>query len=224
MVDCTLYNGPVYSGHPVYYGGSPANCPKFSVALYLLQSWPVYNGHPVYNGYLASSHGWPLYTGFTVVTSLGLSYITSVNIYCLCSSKHNWLPLHCPSVLQETCISTGERKTIVNAYRNYWRLLKMCCQRKPYGGGGVENPWNWFRGYPGASDSARRKYSYLEEVTPNGREKGWEGAGEAWKSQNYKTALVWGYGNKLAETLAVQASPCLCHSSWKDCSVVFLVF
>lgn len=42
---------------------SPNNLPKFSVTLYLLQSWPVYSGHPVYschpvyNGHLAFSQG-----------------------------------------------------------------------------------------------------------------------------------------------------------------------
>ena len=44
-----VYNGLVYSSHAIYYQ-SLGNFPKFSVALYFLQSWSVYSGHPVYNG------------------------------------------------------------------------------------------------------------------------------------------------------------------------------
>ena len=74
-VDCVLkttvtiepvWTGPVYSGHLVYYSHR-TDFPRFSVALYFLQSWPVYSGHPVCNGHFAISKEWPFYTGLTVV-------------------------------------------------------------------------------------------------------------------------------------------------------------
>ena len=54
-----VYNGPVYSRSPCILR-SPENFPKFSVALYFLQSWPVYSGYPVYNGHLTIPQGWPI--------------------------------------------------------------------------------------------------------------------------------------------------------------------
>ena len=48
-----VYNGPVYSRSPCILR-SPENFPKFSVALYFLQSWPVYNGH------LTIPQWWPI--------------------------------------------------------------------------------------------------------------------------------------------------------------------
>ena len=61
------YNGPVYSGHPVYYSHLSTS-QKFSIRLYFLQCWPVYSGHPASNNHLAISQEWPLYTGLTVCT------------------------------------------------------------------------------------------------------------------------------------------------------------
>ena len=63
----SIHNGPVYSGHPVYYSRRSTS-PKFSIGLYSLQCWPVYSGHPASNNHLAISQEWPLYTGLTVCT------------------------------------------------------------------------------------------------------------------------------------------------------------
>ena len=52
-----VYNGPVYIGHPVYYGHLTTS-PTFSAALYFLQTWPVYSGHTVDNSHPAISQGW----------------------------------------------------------------------------------------------------------------------------------------------------------------------
>ena len=61
-----VYNDPIYSGHPLYYGHRTIS-KNVSVALYFLPSWPVYSGQPVYNGYLAIPQGWPLYTGLNIL-------------------------------------------------------------------------------------------------------------------------------------------------------------
>ena len=63
----SIYNGPVYSGHPVYYSRRSTS-QKFSIGLYSLQCWPVYSGHPATDNHLAISQEWPLYTGLTVCT------------------------------------------------------------------------------------------------------------------------------------------------------------
>ena len=61
-----IYNGPVYSIHPAYYG-HPTTWKKFQLP-YIFCKVDLYNysGHPVYNSHLAISQGWPLYTGLTV--------------------------------------------------------------------------------------------------------------------------------------------------------------
>ena len=75
-----VYNGPVDSGHPVYY----AHWTTFQFPLYFLKSWPVYSGHPVYNDHLAIFQGWPLYTGFTVYhLCLKLLQLSVAGYFCL---------------------------------------------------------------------------------------------------------------------------------------------